>query len=103
MDNGTADNCGLQARPYVGKNRYHSALCFNYCRPGTVSCISGIQFAACVLLETYRGNSWYLFIVYMPLMGLGGGLEEIGWRDILQQLMEERFPFLTAAGLEGIL
>ena len=36
-------------------------------------------------------------------MGLGGGLEEIGWRDILQQLMEERFPFLTAAGLEGIL
>jgi uncharacterized protein len=63
---------------------------------------AGIQFAACALLETYRGNPWYLFIVYMPLMVLGGGLEEIGWRGILQPLMEERLPFLTAAGAEGI-
>jgi uncharacterized protein len=62
-----------------------------------------IQFAACVMLEKYRGNSWYLFILYIPLMVLGGGLEEIGWRGILQPLMEERFPFLIAAVAEGIL
>jgi uncharacterized protein len=62
-----------------------------------------IQFAACVMLEKYRGNPWYFFILYIPLMVLGGGLEEIGWRGILQPLMEERFSFLIAAVMEGIL
>lgn len=62
-----------------------------------------IQFAACVAQERYRGNPWYLFIVYMPLMVLGGGLEEIGWRGVLQPQLERRFPFLAAALIEGVI
>jgi uncharacterized protein len=62
-----------------------------------------IQFVACVTQESYRGNQWYLFILYMPLMILGGGLEEIGWRGVLQPQLEKRFSFLVAAVVEGIL
>ncbi len=62
-----------------------------------------IQFLACVTQESYRGNPWYLFILFMPLMVLGGGMEEIGWRGVLQPLLENRFPFLAAAVMEGAL
>jgi hypothetical protein len=62
-----------------------------------------IQFGACVLQESYLGNPWYLFILFMPMMILGGGLEEIGWRGIFQTLLEKHFSFLTAALIEGII
>ena len=60
-----------------------------------------IQFLACALHESYLGNPWYLFILFMPMMILGGGLEEIGWRGIFQPLLEKRFSFLVAALIEG--
>ena len=62
-----------------------------------------IQFVVCALQETYLGNPWYLFILFMPMMILGGGLEEIGWRGLLQPLLEKRFPFLVAAIVESII
>ncbi|MDO4274190.1 MAG: type II CAAX endopeptidase family protein [Eubacteriales bacterium] len=62
-----------------------------------------IQFVACVVQESYLGNPWYLFILFMPMMIFGGGLEEIGWRGVFQPLLEKRFPFLAAVLIEGII
>jgi uncharacterized protein len=62
-----------------------------------------IQFASCVVLEKYRGYPWYWFIFFVPLMVLGGGLEEIGWRSVLQIQLEKCFSFRTSAVVEGIL
>lgn len=62
-----------------------------------------IQFCACAVQEKPFGNPWYYFILFMPLMILGGGLEEAGWQGIFQPLLQKRFPFLTAALIEGII
>lgn len=62
-----------------------------------------LQFASCALQETYLGYPWYFFLLFMPMMILGGGLEEIGWRGIFQPLLEKRFSFLGAALIEGVL
>lgn len=62
-----------------------------------------IQFTACAVQESYLGNPWYLFILFIPFMIFGGGLEEVGWRGILQPLFEKRFSFLTAALIEGVI
>lgn len=58
---------------------------------------------ACVVQESYLGNPWYLFILYIPLMIFGGGLEEIGWRGVFQPLLEKRFSFIMAALIEGVI
>lgn len=60
-----------------------------------------IQFASCMVQEDYLGNPWFLFILFMPMMILGGGLEEIGWRGVFQPLLENRFSFFAAALIEG--
>ncbi|AFA50171.1 CPBP family intramembrane glutamic endopeptidase [Acetobacterium woodii] len=62
-----------------------------------------LQFMACAVQETYLGNPWYYFILFIPMMILGGGLEEIGWRGLLQPLLEKRFSFLVAAIVESII
>lgn len=60
-----------------------------------------IQFGACALQEDYLGNPWYFFILFMPMMILGGGLEEVGWRGVFQPLLEKRFSFIVSALIEG--
>lgn len=60
-----------------------------------------IQFCVCILQEEYVGNPWYIFILFMPMMILSGGLEEIGWQGVFQPLLQKRFPFLVAALIEG--
>lgn len=62
-----------------------------------------VQFLACILQEEYSGNLWYMFILFMPMMILGGGLEEIGWQGVFQPLLQKRFPFLIAALIEGVI
>ena len=62
-----------------------------------------VQFLACILQEEYSGNPWYMFILFMPMMILGGGLEEIGWQGIFQPLLQKRFSFLIAALIEGVM
>lgn len=61
-----------------------------------------IQFLACFLLEQYAGYPWYFFILFMPMMIFGGGLEEIGWQGIFQPLLQKQFPFLIATIIGGI-
>lgn len=60
-----------------------------------------IQFFACSVQESYLGYPWYYFILFMPMMILGGGLEELGWQGVFQPLLQKRFSFLTAAVIEG--
>lgn len=62
-----------------------------------------IQWGACITQESYLGGPWYLFILFMPMMILGGGLEEIGWRGVFQPLLEKRFSFPAAALIEGLI
>lgn len=62
-----------------------------------------VQFCACILQEEYSGNPWYMFILFMPMMILGGGLEEIGWQGVFQPLLQKKFPFLIAALIEGVI
>ena len=64
---------------------------------------AAIQFAACIVQESYLGNPWYLFILFIPMMIWGGGLEEIGWRGVFQTLLEKRFSFLAATFIEGVI
>lgn len=64
---------------------------------------AAIQFVTCVVQESYLGNPWYLFILFMPMMIWGGGLEEIGWRGIFQPLLEKRFSFFASALIEGMI
>lgn len=63
---------------------------------------AAIQFFACFLQERYLNYPWYYFILFMPMMILGGGLEEIGWQGIFQPLLQKRLPFLIAAIIEGV-
>lgn len=46
-----------------------------------------------------RGIPIYIGLLYLPLMILLGGLEELGWRYILQTSLEKRLPFGTATSL----
>lgn len=62
-----------------------------------------IQFCACVIQEDYLGNPWYYFILYMPLMILGGGLEEVGWNGVFQPFLEKRFQHLLSALIGGVI
>ncbi|MDO5126623.1 MAG: type II CAAX endopeptidase family protein [Eubacteriales bacterium] len=62
-----------------------------------------IQFFACIIVEDYLGNPVYLFILFIPLMILGGGLEEVGWRGILQPILEKKLPFFVACVIEGVI
>ncbi|MDF2985290.1 MAG: putative amino terminal protease [Eubacterium sp.] len=99
---------------FIVQKRYRTVTFKGFCKQvfytehlwSTLSFIiafSLIQFAVCVMQETYLGNPWYLFILFIPMMVIGGGLEEIGWRGILQPLLEKKFTFLTAAVIEGII
>lgn len=42
------------------------------------------------------GAELYVGLLYIPLMILFGGLEELGWRYILQTSLEKQFPFEIA-------
>ena len=39
---------------------------------------------------------WYIIIPAVPVMILGGGYEEIGWRGFLQPALEKRMPYIPA-------
>lgn len=56
-----------------------------------------------IICNDYLGDPWYLFILYIPMMIVGGGLEEVGWRGFLQPALEEKFPFLFATLISGVL
>ena len=56
-----------------------------------------------IMFNSYLGNPWYLFIAYIPLMIIGGGLEEFGWRGFLQPAMNEKLPFIVTSACVGVI
>lgn len=60
------------------------------------------QFIPNIICNNYLGNPWYYFILFVPLMILGGGIEEIGWRGFFQPALEEKLHFVVATLIAGI-
>ena len=56
---------------------------------------------AAILFGTRTNSPWYLFIIALPIMIIGGGVEEVGWRGFLQPALEKRFPFPIATLITG--
>lgn len=59
--------------------------------------LSILYFTAQCLIAGFKvGMPVYLLIVMLPLMLLGGGLEEAGWRMILQPELEKKYSFVAS-------
>lgn len=50
----------------------------------------------CVISGYENGMPIYAIVVMIPVMLVGGGLEEAGWRCILQPELEKKYPFTIA-------
>jgi len=67
----------------------------------------GLAFAACFLPTLWDGatvaNPLYMALINFPIMIIGGGLEEIGWRGYLQPTLQKKFsPFTSTLIVGGI-
>lgn len=62
----------------------------------------GSQLLIDLITEVYLGK-WYLFIVGVPVMIIGGGIEELGWRGFLQPRLERRWSFVLSALIAGVI
>lgn len=58
---------------------------------------------AAILYGTRTQAPLYLFIIAFPVLIIGGGVEEIGWRGFLQPVLERKFPFPVATLMVGII
>lgn len=56
---------------------------------------------AALVYGTPNGSPWYLMLLALPVLIIGGGVEEIGWRGFLQPALEQRLPFPAATILTG--
>ena len=66
-----------------------------------------LAFAACFLPTLWggatKGNPLYLALIEFPIMIIGGGLEEIGWRGYLQPTLQKKWsPFISTLIVGGI-
>jgi CAAX amino terminal protease family. len=51
---------------------------------------------AALIYGTPTGSPWYLMVFALPVMIIGGGVEEIGWRGFFQPELEKKYPFPLA-------
>ena len=49
-----------------------------------------------IIIGANVDTAWYLVFPIFPLMIIDGGLEELGWRYLLQPTLEKRFHFIIA-------
>ncbi|MEQ6356341.1 CPBP family intramembrane glutamic endopeptidase [Lysinibacillus sp. M3] len=67
----------------------------------------GLAFVACFLPTLWGGatmeNPMYLVLLEFPIMIIGGGLEEIGWRGFLQPTLQKRWSPFTSTIIVGII
>ena len=62
----------------------------------------GSQLILNIISNDYTG-SWYFALLGIPIMIIGGGMEELGWRGFLQPALEEKMPFVAATFIIGII
>ncbi len=83
------------------------SLIFNGTMTKNTIIVTGLFFISQLIVNlitnNYVGNPWYMFIVFLPLMIIGGGIEEIGWRGFLQPAFEDKMPFFLSSILIGII
>lgn len=82
--------------------RIHSAVSIPRMLAFTALC-SGIVFAQHCFVSSFSGRRWYECLLYLPIMLVGGGFEEVGWRGVLQPQLEKKLPFPLAATATGLL
>lgn len=57
-----------------------------------------------VLISGYEnGAPLYTFIIMIPMMIVGGGLEEAGWRYILQPELEKKYKYIISTMIVSII
>jgi membrane protease YdiL (CAAX protease family) len=56
-----------------------------------------------ILCKSNTNIAWYLWFPIFPLMIIDGGMEEIGWRYLLQPTLEKRFPFFIATTITAFI
>lgn len=57
----------------------------------------------CLVSGYENGAPLFAIIIMIPMMLLGGGLEEAGWRYILQPELEQKYPFTIATIIVSII
>ncbi len=57
----------------------------------------------CLISGYEKGAPFFLIIVLIPMMLIGGGLEEAGWRYVLQTEFEKKFGFTAATALVAVI
>lgn len=67
----------------------------------------GLAFVACFLPTLWGGASiekpLYMVLINFPIMIIGGGLEEIGWRGYLQPTLQKKWsPFTSTLIVGGV-
>lgn len=62
----------------------------------------GAVLLAAIFFGVRTGSPWYLFLIAFPILIIGGGVEEIGWRGFLQPALERKFPFTVATLMVSI-
>lgn len=67
------------------------------------ACFCSAALLAALLFGTPNGSPWYLMPLALPLMVLGGGVEEIGWRGFLQPALEKKLPYPAATLLTAVI
>jgi hypothetical protein len=56
-----------------------------------------------LMASTNREVAVYVGLLYLPLNFVGGGLEEIGWRGILQPELEKIFSFIKSTSIVAVI
>lgn len=57
----------------------------------------------CLISGYENGAPLYAIVVMLPMMLLGGGLEEVGWRYILQPQLEKRYSFTVSTMIVSVI
>ena len=63
-----------------------------------------VYFGAGIVTGIFEYQSFdYVSLLAFPLMIIGGGLEEVGWRYVLNPALERKLPFAVACLVTGVL
>lgn len=57
----------------------------------------------CMISGYEKGAPFYAILVLIPVMMVGGGLEEAGWRYILQPELEKRYSFTVSTMIVSVI